>query len=191
VNSVAFSQDGKRIVMGCSDKSLRIWDAETGRALSRPMTGHEGGVYSVAFSHDGKRIVSGSDDGTIRVWDAETGGDISSPISGHVQSCNSVPAFSIAPMCIFQQKEMAFSPSLEHSFRARSSITTGPHFSEAIFHIQDGWILGRQGELLFWVPPEHRLGLWWPRTLTIIGTPYTRLDLSQFNHGQTWTACYC
>src|SRR6202042_300073 len=73
VNSVAFSHDGKRIVSGSSDQTIRVWDAETGEAISKPISGHEHFVNSVAFSHDGKRIVSGSWDKTIRVWDAETG----------------------------------------------------------------------------------------------------------------------
>ncbi|KIM28371.1 hypothetical protein M408DRAFT_57282, partial [Serendipita vermifera MAFF 305830] len=73
VSSVAFSPDGKRIVSGSSDKTVRVWDAETGQAVGAPFQGHDQGVNSVAFSPDGKRIVSGSDDKTVRVWDAETG----------------------------------------------------------------------------------------------------------------------
>jgi WD40 repeat protein len=56
--SVAFSPDGKRIVGGSLDKTLRLWDAETGTAIST-LSGHTNGVLSVAFSPDGKRIVSG------------------------------------------------------------------------------------------------------------------------------------
>jgi WD40 repeat protein len=66
--SVAFSPDGKRIVGGSLDKTLRLWDAETGKAISKPLKGHTGAVISVAFSSDGKRIVSGSFDKTLRIW---------------------------------------------------------------------------------------------------------------------------
>ena len=72
VNSVAFSPDGKRVVTGSSDKTARIWNAQTGKPL-RTLQGHSSYVTSVAFSPDGKRIVTGSDDHTARVWDAETG----------------------------------------------------------------------------------------------------------------------
>jgi hypothetical protein len=72
VNSVAFAPDGRRIVSGSDDKTVRVWDAETGAQLAR-LEGHEEEVFSVAFAPDGRRIISGSIDNTVRVWDAETG----------------------------------------------------------------------------------------------------------------------
>jgi len=70
ITSVAFSPGGKQIVSGSWDKSIRVWDAETGEMVSGPFEGHTDGVRSVAFSPDGKRIVSGSEDKSIHVWDA-------------------------------------------------------------------------------------------------------------------------
>ena len=90
--SVAFSPDGRRIVSGSYDDTLRIWDAESGAALQR-LTGHEGGpVTSVAFSPDGRRIVSGSWDRTLRIWDAESGAELQR-LMGHEGPVDSV-AFS-------------------------------------------------------------------------------------------------
>ncbi|KIO04629.1 hypothetical protein M404DRAFT_26080 [Pisolithus tinctorius Marx 270] len=83
VSSAAFAPDGKRIVSGSWDKTLRVWDAETGVQIGSPLEGHRDDVYSVAFSPDGKRIVSGSGDKTVRVWDAEKGVQIGSPLEGH------------------------------------------------------------------------------------------------------------
>ena len=73
VLSVAYSADGKKIVSGSKDKSIRVWDAETGKIIIDPLKGHTDSVLSVSLSRDGKKIVSGSDDKTVRVWDAETG----------------------------------------------------------------------------------------------------------------------
>ncbi|KAJ6564297.1 hypothetical protein B0H19DRAFT_1026095, partial [Mycena capillaripes] len=95
VTSVAFSPDGKRIIIvsGSDDLTVRIWDAQTGAALGEPLEGHTNGVTSVAFSPDGKRIVSGSDDLTVRIWDAQTGAALGEPLEGHTNRVTSV-AFS-------------------------------------------------------------------------------------------------
>ncbi|MBQ2787167.1 MAG: TIR domain-containing protein [Bacteroidaceae bacterium] len=93
VHSVAFSPDGKRIVSGSGDETIRIWDAATGAQIGEPLTGHTRRIESVAFSPDGKRIVSGSWDETIRIWDVATGAQIGEPLTGHTNWVNSV-AFS-------------------------------------------------------------------------------------------------
>ncbi|KAG6329275.1 hypothetical protein ID866_9814 [Astraeus odoratus] len=95
VGSVAFSPDGRWIVSGSRDKTIRVWDAHTGCQIGSPFEGHTDSVCSVAFSpdDDGRWIVSGSDDNTIRVWDVHNGSQIGSPFEGHTDSVLSV-AFS-------------------------------------------------------------------------------------------------
>jgi WD40 repeat protein len=84
------SPDGKRIVSGSGDKTIRIWDAETGVQMGEPLRGHTDSVEAVAISPDGKHIVSGSTDNTIRVWDVETGAQVGEPLRGHTQWVTSV-----------------------------------------------------------------------------------------------------
>ena len=68
IYALAFSPDGKRLVSGAADRSLRVWDVES-RQLLRTMTGPTGDVYAVVFSPDGTRMVSAGRDRAIRIWD--------------------------------------------------------------------------------------------------------------------------
>eukprot|EP00741_Cyanophora_paradoxa_P001918 tig00000523_g1857.t1 len=90
-------RDGQRIVLGSDDKSIRVWDVETGEELLQ-LQGYRSGVTSVAISadrdveacqRDGRRIVSGSNDDSVRVWDAETGAELLQ-LQGHTQRVTSV-----------------------------------------------------------------------------------------------------
>ncbi|KAK3368966.1 hypothetical protein B0T24DRAFT_346198 [Lasiosphaeria ovina] len=91
VQSVAFSPDGSRIASGSGDKTIRIWDAKSGKEV-RKLEGHSDWVRSVAFSPDGSRIASGSYDKTIRIWDTKSGKEVRK-LEGHSGSVQSV-AFS-------------------------------------------------------------------------------------------------
>ena len=71
VESVAFSQDGQRLVIGSFDKIAKDWDFIKNE--SRDLAGHKSRVLSVAFSRDGKKIATGSWDGKVLVRDAKTG----------------------------------------------------------------------------------------------------------------------
>jgi WD40 repeat protein len=76
-----------------ADKTILVWDADTGKALGAPLRGHTDTVASVAISPDGTHIVSGSFDKTIWVWDAETGKALGPSLQGHTDAVVSV-AFS-------------------------------------------------------------------------------------------------
>ncbi len=88
VTSVSVTPDGRRAVSGSWDKTLRVWDLESGQCL-RTLQGHSNWVESVSVTPDGRRAVSGSDDKTLRVWDLESGQCLRT-LGGHSQVVKSV-----------------------------------------------------------------------------------------------------
>jgi WD40 repeat protein len=69
-----FTVDGRHLITGSGDYTIKLWDLDTGREVRR-LEGHSGTVYAVALSADGKRLLSGSLDGTARLWDMDTGNE--------------------------------------------------------------------------------------------------------------------
>lgn len=58
IKSVAFSPVGDHVVSGCDDKAIRIWNAETGDSVGRPLRGQiDSWVRSAQFSPNGKSVV--------------------------------------------------------------------------------------------------------------------------------------
>ena len=94
VTSVSISGDGRTMVSGSSDWTVRIWNTENGTAVGEALWGHEDVVNSVAISLDGKTAVSGSDDKSVRVWDAQSGAAVGEPLLGHedIVTCVAVSA---------------------------------------------------------------------------------------------------
>lgn len=86
--SVAWDREGRRLVSGSEDKTVRVWDAGQGQLL-RTLTGHGGVVHSVAWDLGGGRLASGSADQTVRVWDADQG-QLMHTLGGHSGSVWSV-----------------------------------------------------------------------------------------------------
>ena len=82
---------------GGDDKTVRVWDLDTGEALGSPLRGHRGWVTAVAVGTLGGRpiAVSGGDDGTVRAWDLEQAGPWGEPLAGHEGWVNAVAVASI------------------------------------------------------------------------------------------------
>ena len=70
--SVAFSPNGQTLASGSQDRTIRLWNPNTGK-LKGALEGHRDAVNSVAFSPNGQILASGSWDGTVRLWNPQNG----------------------------------------------------------------------------------------------------------------------
>jgi len=67
ITSIDISPDASLLVTGSTDKTIKLWDMNTGGHIYT-FPAHDHFVNSVVFSPDGKSILSGSDDGTAKLW---------------------------------------------------------------------------------------------------------------------------
>ena len=67
VNTLAFSPDGRTIVSGSRDETLKLWSVSGGECLKT--FSHDFAVESAAFSPDGRTVLSASDI-TLQLWGA-------------------------------------------------------------------------------------------------------------------------
>lgn len=71
VSCVRYSPDGRYIVSGSVDLTLRIWDSSGGKELGI-FRGHEAPITCVQYSPNGFSLVSGSEDKSVRIWDVRS-----------------------------------------------------------------------------------------------------------------------
>ncbi len=75
VYSVNFSPDGKYLLSGGKDSTIRLWDVASGKEIKQ-FVGHSSSLITALFSRDGKNIISSGRDETIRLWSAASGKEI-------------------------------------------------------------------------------------------------------------------
>ncbi|MEH2178423.1 WD40 repeat domain-containing protein [Nostoc sp.] len=81
VCSLGISANGKILVSGSWDQTIKVWQLETGKLL-HTLKGHRDRVYAIALSPDGQIIASGSADKTIKLWHLQTG-ELLGTFTGH------------------------------------------------------------------------------------------------------------
>jgi WD40 repeat protein len=64
---ITFTRDGKHVVFGGSDHSVRAWSVD-GKVETANQKSHRGDVLSIATSPDGKMVATGSNDQTAILW---------------------------------------------------------------------------------------------------------------------------
>jgi len=100
--SLAFSSDGKWLVSGGHDRTVRIWGLAS-VPCRQLFVGHTGRAQSVAWSPDNQMIASGGFDGTIRIW--------------KISDADAIPR--VQAQCVFRNgedhnRQLAFSSDLHY-----------------------------------------------------------------------------
>lgn len=70
VHCLTYSADGRRLINGNTDRTVRVWNADTGQRIF-VFSGHETWVHAVAVSPNGQWIASAGE--TLKIWDGVVG----------------------------------------------------------------------------------------------------------------------
>ncbi len=161
VNGVALSADRRRAASASWDKTLKVWDLETGDEL-RTLVGHSGWVTGVALSADGRRAVSASRDKTIKVWDLETGDELRT-LAGHSNAVNGV--------ALSADGRRAVSASWDKTLKVWD-IETGAELRTLAGHSSGviGVALSAGGRRAVSASSDHTLKVWDLETSAVIAT---------------------
>jgi WD40 repeat protein len=80
--ALSFSPDGRTLVLGGEDGSIRLWDVPSMKERMVLHGGHTGMVRSLAISPDGKLLVSAGHDGRVVLWDPVHGTEMRVLVTG-------------------------------------------------------------------------------------------------------------
>ncbi|CAF0756463.1 unnamed protein product [Didymodactylos carnosus] len=145
--------DGKRIVSGSDDNTLKIWSVETGEC-EKTLTGHNGGVWCSEMTND--LVVSGSTDRTIRVWNAETG-ECKHVLYGHTSTVR----------CLALYKDLVVSGSRDATVRIWN-IVTGERLHTLSGHTAAVRCVCYNGKYVVSGAYDHTIRIWIPENERLV-----------------------
>jgi WD40 repeat protein len=147
VTCLAFRPDGRQLATGSADRSVMLWDVETGKA-SQTLVGHGKAIVNLAYSADGTRLAVAAADGSLRLHDLQAGQPLWTE-TGHDPTC---PVLTFSP----DGKQLAVSGQGELLFRrvesGQKDLTLPGKTVAAAFH--------PDGKSLAGAAPDRSVRLW-------------------------------
>jgi WD40 repeat protein/serine/threonine protein kinase len=157
VTSVCFSRDGRFLISGSDDKTIRLWDVATGEEI-RCFQGHTDKVTAVSVSPDGRHLLSGSRDKTLRLWDVATGKEVRR-FEGHTDAVHAVCFTTYGLRAVSGGKDETirfWEVSTGRELRRFEGLVGG--VNSVCFSSDDHYVLSGSGDV--WKSPEATMKLW-------------------------------
>ena len=88
VTDVAYAPGGAWLVSSSLDRTLMVWDVNSGEAL-RTLTGHTAAINRIAINPNGRTALSASNDNTLILWDLVSG-KVIHVLEGHTGAVHGV-----------------------------------------------------------------------------------------------------
>ena len=152
VSAVAITRDGKNLITGSYDKTLRLWSIKTGKLL-KTLSDYSNEIHCVALSGDSKLVATGSTDNAVKIWDIRTGEltrSFGSLFSGH--------SGTVTDLAFSPNNQTLVSVSLDQTVRLWSLKTSKEIYAlkdypDSILALAMGWdgktiVYGGEGDTL-------------------------------------------
>lgn len=92
--SILFEYNSGRLITGGQDRSIKIWDTNTG-SLSRTLYGCLGSVLDLTITHDNKSVIAASSSNNLYVWDVNSG-RVRHTLTGHTDKVCAVDVSKVS-----------------------------------------------------------------------------------------------
>ncbi|MBF0283959.1 MAG: hypothetical protein HQL51_05820 [Magnetococcales bacterium] len=160
IGRIAWSPDGRMLASPSRDKTIRLWDAETGEWL-QTLQGHMSAVMCAAFDPAGRTLASGSNDHSVKIWDVASDQRLHS-LKEHASTVYSVafaPSGDVLASGSYDGKIMLWEAATGRLLRTfNDSEKTGNLFSLAFHPAGDALISSHgKGAVVIWEVATGRL----------------------------------